>query len=302
MPQLIQPGKTHAAVDEDDGQKLDFGEGELPLTCDPLRNRHRLSRAVQQSSAFSCISQDECDQVLQFNESGLTKKTVSSHSKAWCLWNRFLSARPECAGAPHSNPLLLGVDQRQCAVLITLWVVWMKEEALLTYQQITDTMGALKGNWTTANCPHDFVRVLSDLEADRVKKAIAPSEDEIRDRLSRAREREKFPTAPEMLRGLFESHFWELLPDYTDPAVSERMGNFLAAVLTEDTAQRGANWVGQSYPAKTLDVRFQLGVGSPVEGNFEKIEEKTGEAARVAIMQHQEANESVRELVSRIVE
>jgi hypothetical protein len=243
----------------------------------PLPSRcHRLAEASFDPQ--SALSQQAQSDMLFLSEEGLTTATIKNHTRAWREWLEFLGQQSTVA---HDNPFMMGISHRDYNYHLIQWACWLRRADKVAPATLGQKMSNLRSNWLTANITRPA------LSADEFKRLVASirfSEDEQREALSKRRENQKFPLAAEMLGGCWESHFNQLLPRFQEVTAGIKMGGFLAAILTEETAQRGANWVG-ARALKTADLRFQIGVGEPsIDGGFETFEEATGGKARAHII------------------
>ena len=211
--------------------------------------------------------------MLFLSEEGLATATVKNHARAWTEWVDFLQQ----STTDSTNPFMLGTSHRDYNYHLIQWACWLREADKVGPSTLSQKMSNLRSNWLTANITRP---ALSADEFKRLLGSLRFTEEEQREALSKRRENQKFPMAAEMLGGCWDSHFESLLPTFQEGTVGIRVGGFLAAVLTEETAQRGANWVG-ARALKTIDLRFQIGVGEPLlDGSFNSHEEATGDEAR----------------------
>jgi hypothetical protein len=250
----------------------------------PSLPTHRLLATLWSPSSLT--TSEELNRVLHLNERGLADASVRNHTKAWDLWRSFLHGRE---GSAATDPFLQTASDRDCGILMTLWVHWLRETEEKSAENIPGVISALKSNWITAGISRTFSDALAGDEGKRVKKAIAPTEDEVRVSLAKKRKNEKFPCPQHLIRACREEFFHDLTHQdeskWHDKAVIDKVGGYVAAILASETGQRGANWIhtrgSKTKAIKTIDVRFQVGEGNPDEdGNYPVIRELVGEAAR----------------------
>ena len=247
-----------------------------PLAAPTLPQCHRLAAASFDPQ--SSLSQRAQSDMLFLSEDGLTTATVKNHTRAWQEWLEFLGQQ---STVPPGNPFMIGIPHRDYNYHLIQWACWLRRANKVVPATLGQKMSNLRSNWLTANITRPA------LSADEFKRLVASlrfTEEEQREALSKRRVNQKFPLAAEMLGGCWQSHFDQLLPSFQEVAAGIKLGGFLAAILTEETAQRGANWVG-TRAIKTADLRFQIGVGEPsLDGDFVAFEEATGGKARAHLL------------------
>jgi len=121
----------------------------------------------------------------------------------------------------------------------------------------------------------------------RALKALAPTLDETRALAKAKDERVILPLTHGMLASMRDTHFLEPLKTRHLASSLDTMMGFMAAILQEETGQRGANWL--QTPAHqavlTKDVWFQLGAGTPdAHGMYSMTMTLRGDMARNVLM------------------
>lgn len=270
-PSLVAPPTSRTIPDQAPPLELVPLPVEQSLVSTTLPRRHRLEDACFDPT--SSLSRQAQSDMLFLSEEGLATATVRNHARAWSEWNEFLNQSP----AASTNPFMLGISHRDYNYHLIQWACWLRQADKVGPATLSQKMSNLRSNWLTANITRP---ALSADEFKRLLGSLRFTEEEQREALSKRRGNQKFPLAAEMLGSCWDSHFESLLPAFQEGPVGTKIGGFLAAVLTEETAQRGANWVGVRA-LKTIDLRFQIGLGQPsLDGSFDIHDEATGDKAR----------------------
>jgi hypothetical protein len=257
-------------------------------TGDINTTAHRLTSAV--SSDFSVITRAEQNEALFLQEAGLTPDTVTKHAKAWTMWITFLASRE---GAASPDPFMRQVTQRECSILIGLWLTWLRRTHNTRASHLGPMLSHLKSNWRTANITSLFPSSTTEDEFDRILKALGPTEDEQREILEEKRDNIKLPMPPQLVWDLREEVMQGLSSSgggWAAAPTMDRIGGYMGVVLAAESAQRGVNWVykrnSSSIVIKTSDVRFQMGVGEEDDdGLHNNLREFKGDEARTFLLQ-----------------
>jgi len=150
-------------------------------------------------------------------------------------------------------------------MLLYLWLPWLRSQESLNPARIRAILSNLRTNWTTSHQDSSAFDHLDTLGVNRALKALAPTLVETRALAKAKDERVILPLTHGMLASMRDTHFLEPLKTRHLASSLDTMMGFMAAILQEETGQRGANWL--QTPAHqavlTKDVWFQLGAGTP---------------------------------------
>ena len=186
------------------------------------------------------MTEEEKRLVCEESRSGLSARTRDNHEKAWRMWERFLAARTQ-DGSRHPDPFLNRCSKEDAGFLLMLFIQWLRREEKISHGQIPGTISNLKSNWISANQGGDCFQTVTGNEMARALKAVRPSETEVRATMARQRDAEKFPAPSELVTSRRQAEFLDQLAAGPSTATLDRAGGYLAAVLTQETAQRGIN-------------------------------------------------------------